>query len=262
MKLLHQIEKCLDAFFAIVPRPKPSVNQANNVRIIAHRGAHDGNQQIQENSINSFQKALDLGCFGVELDIHATKDNILVVNHDSNLERFWNCHLTIRQTNFKELKKHAPDIPTLAEVVAQFGKKMHLFIEPKAPFTSIDELAKVLSPLSAVKDYHLLSLKENLLFQLATKFPKNSLFLVPLLNNTQRFYKLGLQENYAGVLGHYFLLQKKQIKNLSANNQIAGVGFIDSKFSLYREINRGIKYIFSNNVKEVMSYLKDITHPN
>ena len=52
---------------------------------IAHRGMFD-NIKIPENSLSSFKKALKYN-YSIELDIQLTKDNILVVFHDSNLKR-------------------------------------------------------------------------------------------------------------------------------------------------------------------------------
>lgn len=262
MQVLRKIEKCVDACYALFPRAKPQINLNKEICVIAHRGAHDWNKDIQENTVAAFNKALELNCFGIEFDIHATKDNVLVINHDPTLERFWNTPLKIGNINFSEVRKYATNLPTLTEVVEQFGKKIHLFIELKSPFIAFDTLQKALSPLEPAKDYHLLSLQAELLPDVAKKFPKNCLFLISVHNNTKKFHKIGLQENYAGVLSHYFLLQKKQIKKLIANQQIVGTGFVDSKFSLYREINRGVQYLFSNNVEEIMQHLYDLVHPN
>jgi len=51
----------------------------------AHRGLHD-KPTIPENSLAAFKRAVDNG-FGMELDVHLTLDNKLVVTHDSNLRR-------------------------------------------------------------------------------------------------------------------------------------------------------------------------------
>ena len=48
----------------------------------AHRGLH-GNG-LPENSMAAFKAALD-GGYGIELDIHLTKDGDLAVIHDSSL---------------------------------------------------------------------------------------------------------------------------------------------------------------------------------
>ena len=50
---------------------------------IAHRG---GSGLWPENTIEAFSKAIELGVDGIELDVHLTKDNILVVHHDESLK--------------------------------------------------------------------------------------------------------------------------------------------------------------------------------
>lgn len=46
---------------------------------ISHRGAHD---ELPENSIPAFLRALQLGANAIELDVHATRDGVVVVHHD------------------------------------------------------------------------------------------------------------------------------------------------------------------------------------
>ncbi len=46
---------------------------------IAHRGASG---HAHENSPSAFRRAVELGADGVELDIHATSDGVLLVHHD------------------------------------------------------------------------------------------------------------------------------------------------------------------------------------
>jgi glycerophosphoryl diester phosphodiesterase len=54
------------------------------VRIYAHRGA---SAELPENTMPAFRKALELGADALELDIHATRDGVLVVSHDPDGER-------------------------------------------------------------------------------------------------------------------------------------------------------------------------------
>ena len=49
---------------------------------IAHRGMPF---QALENTLVSFQRALDLGADGLELDVHATADGEIVIHHDAML---------------------------------------------------------------------------------------------------------------------------------------------------------------------------------
>lgn len=50
--------------------------------VIAHRGASG---HAHENSATAFRRAVELGAEAVELDIHATRDGILLVHHDAEV---------------------------------------------------------------------------------------------------------------------------------------------------------------------------------
>lgn len=257
---LVQVEKMIDTGFALIPRFKPSVELAQFARLIAHRGAHDNHHGIIENTLTAFRLAEQAGCWGLELDVHATADNILVVNHDSTLQRLWGHNRAIADLHFADLRALVPEVPTLAEVVMEFGRRMHLFIELKAPFQNEEALVQILHNLTAGKDYHLLIL-DAAIFQTLSSFPKYALLLVAVHNNVREFGHLSVKEQYGGLLGHYLLLTNHIVSCLGAANQLAGVGFVDSKYSLYRELNRGISLIFTNNALAVSSYLKSLLQP-
>ncbi len=64
------------------------------IRIIGHRGNGPTSRRNSipdhlepENTIASFRKALETGADGVELDISVTKDNVVVVTHDDELNK-------------------------------------------------------------------------------------------------------------------------------------------------------------------------------
>ena len=68
---------------------------------IAHRGLHD--KETSENSLNAFKKAIEKNT-AIELDVHLTMDNELVVFHDSTLERMTNKSGIVEEKTLKELK--------------------------------------------------------------------------------------------------------------------------------------------------------------
>lgn len=53
-------------------------------RLYAHRGA---SAELPENTLPAFQRALDLGCDALELDVHLTSDGHLIVAHDDTAQR-------------------------------------------------------------------------------------------------------------------------------------------------------------------------------
>jgi len=252
MDILHRIEKFVDFCIAKIPRAKPIVSKDKEIYLVAHRGAHDNT--LQENTPAAFKNALDLRCYGIEFDIHATADNILVVNHDPTLKRLWNHDVAINDKTFDELKKLTPNLPSLAEIVANFGKKMHLFVEVKTPFSAVKELKETLKSLTPVKDYHIICLDETI-FEYLCDFPKEAFLVIPIHNNVNKLCNLSLKKQYGGLLGHYFLLSNHQINKLKLNNQLVGIGFVDSKYGLYRELNRGLNLLFTNNAASVAYYI-------
>lgn len=245
MFLMDALVSGINTFFSCYPQSKPWIEEVRNARIIAHRGAHDSSKGILENTIPAFQRALDLNCWGIELDVHSTKDHVFVVHHDQKLNRLWKHPYSISQMDYTDLHQLVPEIPRLDEIVAFYGKKLHLFIELKTPFQHESVLQKTLAPLDEGEDYHLLSLNSKL-FQAMELFKKKTLLLVPVHYNAHAFTKISLDNDYGGILGHYLLLSDKKIKRLRDAGQSFGVGFVNSKMSLFRELNRGIPWIFTD----------------
>ena len=54
------------------------------IRIYAHRGA---SAELPENTMAAFRRAVELGVDALELDVHATRDGVLVVSHDPDGRR-------------------------------------------------------------------------------------------------------------------------------------------------------------------------------
>ena len=59
-----------------------SLALANDIQMVGHRGAAG---LMPENTLSGFKKALELGVDAIELDVHLTSDNVVVVTHDYRL---------------------------------------------------------------------------------------------------------------------------------------------------------------------------------
>ena len=102
--------------------------------IFAHRGIHN-NLDIPENSLPAFTKALDNN-INIELDLHLTKDNVLVVFHDHNLERMTGISKNIQNCTYDEIKNlkllnKECNIPKFSEILKLVNGKVLLNIEIK-----------------------------------------------------------------------------------------------------------------------------------
>ncbi len=252
--LLALTEKIVDGFFATVPRIKPSLHHANNGLLIAHRGAHNNNEGIFENTHQAFQRAKEINCWGIEFDIHSTADGVFVVNHDPSLLRLWQKNGVIAELSFAELRALVPEIPSLTEVVAKYSDSLHLFIELKVSVQNPQALLNALSTCEPIKQYHLLTLEPSFYGGLDS-LPGEALLLVAGHNNVQEFCDLSITRPYGGVLGNYLLLTNKKQKKLRQAQQATGVGFVNSKNSLYRELNREVSWLFTNEAQRISNYL-------
>jgi len=74
-----------------------------------------------------------------------------------------------------------------------------------------------------------------------------------------RFSNLALEREMRGLAGHYFLLNHSILSKHRASGQKVGTGYPRSKNCLFREINRGVEWIFSNNAAELQAIVWQIT---
>lgn len=113
----------------------------------AHRGLHDRENQIPENSLAAFRLAVQNG-LGAELDVHLTKDGRLMVMHDENLRRTVGvdadlCDLTSTQLEQYALEGTHEPIPYLEEVLPMFeSAHLPLIIELKPAHNDHSSLAR------------------------------------------------------------------------------------------------------------------------
>ena len=106
----------------------------------AHRGA---SAYAPENTFAAFYLGRQMNANGIETDIQATKDGVLVLFHDDTLQRVAGLDVTIQDLTFEELcridvgshkgPQYAGErVPTLEEFLHHFaGKGLHLALEIK-----------------------------------------------------------------------------------------------------------------------------------
>jgi glycerophosphoryl diester phosphodiesterase len=129
----------LDSDFFDLPAP----------RVIAHRGASG---QYPENTLAAFRAAADAGAPYFELDVHMTRDGVVVVSHDPVLSRACGLDAAIGDLTLAELKRadagwgfaadvgrfpfrgRGIEVPALAEVFAAFPEHRYIIeVKQSAP---------------------------------------------------------------------------------------------------------------------------------
>jgi glycerophosphoryl diester phosphodiesterase len=113
--------------------------------VFAHRGA---STVAPENTLAAFDRGIAAGADGLELDVHLSRDGIVVVHHDPRLERTTNLRGAVREHTADELARadaahhfgevdgypfrgHGLGVPTLAAVLARY-RDVPIIIELKA----------------------------------------------------------------------------------------------------------------------------------
>ena len=79
---------------------------------IAHRGASG---YELENTMEAFEKAIELGCDGIETDVQLSKDGIPVLIHDETVDRTTEGNGFVKDFTFNELREMG--IPSLEQLM-------------------------------------------------------------------------------------------------------------------------------------------------
>ncbi|MCB1678820.1 MAG: hypothetical protein KDI16_09075 [Halioglobus sp.] len=239
----------VDGFMARVPRKVPGATALCECKIISHRGEHD-NRTVMENTLTAFDNTRAAGVWGLECDIRWTRDMVPVICHDPDLRRVFGDPAAIAGLTLAELRERAPAVPTLRDVLLRYGGSQHLMLEVKAcdPAQLPQQravLGDLLARLQPAVDFHILAL-DTALFTLVDFLPPACLLPVAEMN-VARLSREALQRGYAGIVGHYLLLNRRlQCRHRAAGQRI-GTGFPRSERALLREIGRGVDWVFSND---------------
>jgi glycerophosphoryl diester phosphodiesterase len=77
-------------------------SESGRVWVVGHRGAMG---YAPENTMASFERALELGADWIELDVHLTRDGELAVMHDETLDRTTNGTGLVKDRSMAELRQ-------------------------------------------------------------------------------------------------------------------------------------------------------------
>ena len=104
--------------------------------LLIHRGIV--NKNYKENLLKSFKQSFKKG-YGIETDIHATKDNKFICFHDFTLNRIFRKNVSVKNLNYSKIKeissKNKKIIPLLKDLLKISNNKYPLFIELKPTFS-------------------------------------------------------------------------------------------------------------------------------
>lgn len=166
--------------------------------IYGHRGA--SGLVKYENTIEAFEKAIEVKADGIELDIRKTKDNIIIVNHNPDING-----LIINEHTFDEIKKNAGyEVATLEETLIKTQGKIFLDIEFKEEGYEAQAIDLILKYRS-VEEFHTRSFLEPVLKNI--KAHNKDVFTILLLGRSEDPWYRSFVDVWP----------KKHLKKLNAN---------------------------------------------
>ena len=210
---------------------------------LIHRGIIS--KHHKENLLQSFKQSFKKG-YGIETDIHATKDNEFICFHDFTLKRTFKKNLSIKNLNYSKINeistKFNKPIPVLRDLLKSSKNKYPLFIEIK-PILSKPLLKKLLKDTSKYKKcvfisfkheniYNLLEIKKNTKVGLSFSPPASIKNIIKKSNN----------KNINCLILDKFYLKNKNIQKLKIKKYFYTIK-TKSEFNKYNKKNN---LIFEN----------------
>lgn len=119
------------------------------IYVIAHRGVHDN---IPENTLAAYGRAIDIGCDFVEIDVRTTLDGRIISMHNSRVDEYVkDVSGKVSEMTFDEIRAldigslagkewKGANVPSIEEILQLCKGKIGIYLDLKE--ASVDELVK------------------------------------------------------------------------------------------------------------------------
>ncbi|MDR1984325.1 MAG: hypothetical protein LBQ28_05820 [Prevotellaceae bacterium] len=191
-------------------------------RVVAHRGAWKADN-LPQNSIASFKRAIELGCAGSEFDVYLTADSVLVLNHDADLQGLPVETSTLAQLQQEKLS-NGETIALLDDIlkilVSQENTLAFLEIKPSAisrehGFAAVDKILETVKRYKAEDWIMYISFDYSYLQRIKEKNPKaNAAFL----GETKSINDI-ISDRQFGIDSHYETLKANKDAIITAKSR-------------------------------------------
>ena len=252
---LHLTDKGYAVWTEIIKKELNKVIAPPKVQIIGHRGA---SFIAPENTVASAKLAWELGADGVEVDIHLSKDNKVIVSHDANTKRISGKDYKIKETNsetlrkldagsFKDEKYKGEKIPFLEEIIQTVPDGKELVVEIKCRSEVLPYLKEVINNSGRNRKIVFISFDFQTISDAKKVFPANSCYWlcsdsVLLENNIGKVAEAGLE----GISLGYEIINEKVMEKAEKLNLEVFSWTIDDPSEARRLISLGVKGITTN----------------
>ncbi len=237
--------------------------ERNFEHMIGHRGASG---LYTENTNLSFIEGSLRSYYGLECDVHPTKDGVIVVNHDSTLKRVVGLDLFIPDYTYSELREiefpiHYKEHPTpvhepkskechivtlkeYLEICKSGGKKSIIELKDTIKEEDIKKVLDIVKDADYLDNAIFISFYPGLLVKLKKEYKEAKCqFLTSFMNDS--ILDFCVQHSF-GVDAYYKVMSKDYIDKFHKYNLEVNVYTVDDKETAEKLIDDGVDYITSN----------------
>ena len=226
------------------------------MKYIAHRGY---SSKATENTIEAAILAGKSKYFyGIEYDIHLTKDNKFIVHHDFTTERLSELNLTIKESTYSELskvklinkttKEYNLDIPLLDEYINICNKHDKVNVIEIKPIFNDEEIDLFLNEIKKANNVIVISFNLNNLLKIR-KLNSN----IKLQYLTGEFNKENFKickDNNIDLDLNYALINKENMEYFKENNFIVNCWTVNNNELANELINLKVDFITTDGLLE------------
>lgn len=265
----------------------PDIVQDDNTmpypRLCAHRGF---SVIAPENTIVSLASAVALDADEIEFDLWATKDNYIVSNHDSTLERTSNGHGKIYEHTYEELKQldfgahfneglKGLSILNFDDILRKLGGKTIMNVHLKTiddtsvvPNEFLDKVVEIIDKYDCRKYVYLMITNDNLLSYANEKYPDINVCVganyhpspdVDVLVDRAIKYKaqkIQIFIPYYNKLNIKLRELKDKIDRAHENGILVNLFYADTVDDALEALDLGVDCVLTNNYLEVYNAVK------
>lgn len=231
--------------------------------IISHKGA--GNY-APANTLKAIQKAIDIKADFVEIDVHKTKDEQIVLIHDASLKNSSGKYKFVKEMTLEQIKEfdvgEGEKIPTLEEVISISKHKINLQVEIKAEGLT-DNLVKLFDQEDLINSSIISSFSLVELIKLKKKGPNLKIgYLLPAEMNRIQLIKRNIIkacDNYFYAIHPHYSIINKEILDYSKKNNLAVYAWtVNDAYIMKNLIRLGVDGIITDEVELLKKCLNEI----
>ncbi len=226
------------------------------IRMIAHRGLSG---LERENTCAAFVAAGVRSYYGIETDVHVTKDGRFLLHHDSSVKRLTGEELLIEETDFETLRalrmkdldgvtvREDLFLPTLDEYLSicrKYGKKAILELKERMAPESVFGIAGAVRAMGMLEETVFISFyPENLLALRRAEGSAAAQFLS--MDPTEEVMAFILENGFDADL-YDKKLTRELVERLHAAGRLVNVWTVDSPQEAARFADYGVDMITTN----------------